>query len=790
MLQDIRFAWRTVRRNASLSIAAALTLALGIAGATSMFAVLDAVLLRQLPYEDADSLVRVWQTTPEGERFSVSDADFVDLRDSLRSTMAAAAFREVGTSRVLTAGTDPRRIMAVDVTPELPEVLGVRPLIGGLEERPDEAAPTIVLGYELWRQAFQSDPSIVGRQVTVDGRPRTVTGVMPEGFSFPEGAEAWMPFAANAGADRDGKELAVIGRLTAGTAIGAARAALPAAAANLEVADPRANAGWGLDVATFDDWLIPTRFRSAVWVLFGAVALLLGIACANVANLLLAHGASRETELRVRAAIGASRWRLLRQTLVESAVLAAIGTATGLLLSVWIVDAARGLGAGRVPRIETASVDVTVLAFAALAGLLTCLLAGLLPALMQSAAGVTLTTSEAGGRTTGRNRIRKVLVAGEVALALFLLIGASLLGTSFARLMAVDPGFDVSGAVAMDLDLPAASEDDAGRVVADVIDRVAALPGVTAAGATSTHPFRQFGYVNNVTPVDRAAEAPPSGLLQAGWRSVTPGYFDALGVPVLAGRAFTDGDTDDAPRVVVVSRSLAERLWPGRDAVGQEIYWGGTSGTPRRVVGVSGDIQDVRIEDDPMPMLFVPHAQVPLPGMTIVARTLLPEAQLAPQMQAVMRQALPSLPVPAVEALADAKASAVASPRMNLLLLGAFAALALVLAVGGVYASLAFSVAERRREIAVRLALGAAPSGITRLIVRQGLTVAAVGLAAGLVAALAASGLLRSLLYGLAPTEPAVYLLAGAALLIAVAGASYLPARRAASHDPLILLRD
>jgi len=372
-----------------------------------------------------------------------------------------------------------------------------------------------------------------------------------------------------------------------------------------------------------------------------------------------------------------------------------------------------------------------------------------------------------------------------VALALLLLVGAGLLGNSFVRLMNVDPGFDVETTLAMPIEHRSSRypDDRVADFYRDLLERVRAIPGVTAAGATATNPFRQFGFSNSVTPEERAAEAPPSGLVQAGWRSVTPGFFDAMGIPVLAGRTFADSDRNGAERVVVVSESLARRLWPGESPIGKRIYWGGMSGRTRTVIGVSGDIRDVQLDAEPPPILFVPHAQVDVPLLTIVIRTPEPVEQIAPAIRQSLRDLDAGLPAPPIYRLAGSRAQATMAPRFNLSLLAAFATTALVLAVTGVYAMLAFMVSERRREMAVRLALGASGPQIARLVLRTGLRLSLLGVILGIGGAVAATELLSRLLYGVSPTDPLTFSAAAAALLAAAAVASYVPARQASRLD-------
>lgn len=795
MLQDLRYALRTLRRHPLIAAAAVLTLALGIGGAATVFTVVDAVLLRPLPFHEPERLVRIWALTRDGARFSFSDPTYLDLSAQTRTLQAVGAYRDVGGTAVLGGGGGPERVRAVPVTASVPGVLGVDPALGRMftpdEDRPASAGRPLVLSDGLWKRRFGGDRDVLGRTVTLDGVPATVIGVMPPRFDFPGGAEAWVPLRADPRRDRDDSDLAVIGRLAPAATLTQLRVEWRARVREIGEQYRQALAGWSADAVPFSEWIVTPRFRDAVWVLSGAVAVLLLLACSNVASLLLAQATARAGEIRIRGALGATRARLVRQLLTESAVLAVLGTSAAVLITAWSVDVLRSLAGDRVPRLDELGVSGAVLAFACLTGIVSCLVFGLAPA-MHAAKADLRTAMDEGFRYSGASRrLRHGLVVVELTLALLLLVAAGLIGNSFLHLMRVQTGFDTARTIAMPVDLPGdAAGDRAALFFGGLLARVAAIPGVADAGATSTDPFRQFGYSNSVTPAERAAEAPPSGLVQAGWRSVTPGFFAAMGVPLLSGRPFAPSDRDGAERVVIVSESLARQLWPGESAVGRRIYWGGTTGRTRTVIGVAGDIRDVRLEADPPPILFVPHAQVPLPAMTIVVRTALDPAAIAPALRQTIRELDAALPAPSIHAVSESRADAAAGTRFNLWLIGAFALTALVLAATGVYAMLAFTVWERRREIAVRLALGATRPRIAGLVLRTGLGLAAAGVLAGTAAALGATRVLSSLLYGVEPTDPLTFAGAAAGLLAIAALACWIPARHASRLDPSVVLRE
>ena len=794
MLQDLRFATRVFSRKPLVAGTAVLVLALGIAGATAVFSVVNGVLLRPLPFTQPERLVRIWELTPEGETFSFSEPAYLDVRAQSRTLSDVAAYREVGGHVILADGGEPQRLNAVPVSASLATVLGIAPQSGRLftaeDDRPGAGERPLILSDATWRARFGGDPGVIGRRVTLSDRPHMIVGVLAPGTDFPPGADVWVPLAASPSSEADNKDLAVIGRLATGQTIQQAREELREIARHVAATRPAANAGWSAHAVPLHEWIVAPRYRDAVWVLFGAVGVLLLLACANIASLLLAQAASRRGELHLRTALGAARGRLVRQLLAESGLLGILGTTAGVLTAVWAVDLVRALGGEHIPRLDSVRIDEVVLTFACLAGLASCILFGIVPAMHATRVDLRASLAEGHRYTSGGQRLRRGLVVMEVALALLLLIGAGLMGNSFVRLMNVDPGFDTSATLAMPVDLPPQRypEDRVAAFYAELLEQIRTLPGVSAAAATSTNPFREFGFGNNVTPEERAATAPPSGLLQAGWRSVTPGFFDTLRIPLHSGRVFNAFDGASSERVIVISASLATRLWPGESAIGKRIYWGGTTGRTRTVVGVVGDIRDVQLDRDTSYMVFLPHAQVDLPAMTVLIRAA-DGATVAPVVRDLVRRVDPTLPAPSIYPIETSRAGTAAAPRFNLALLTAFAAIALALAVSGVYAMLAFTVAERRREIAVRLALGASGARVARQIVWNGLALTAVGVLIGGAAAVAAAGVLSNLLYGVQPTDRLTFAGAAAVLLAAGALACLVPARQAMRLDPLDVLR-
>lgn len=804
-LQDLRYAVRALRRGPGFTLVAVLTLALGIGATTTIYSIVNAVVLRPLPFRAPERLVRVWDINPHGGDFSASDATYLDLRERNRSFQQLAAFSETKRSTVLTGGCapgttvcEPQRLVSSAVTASIFPLLGIAPAIGRtfttMEDRPGGDNDVVVIGHDLWVHRFASDPGIVGRAIMLNGRSHTVVGVMPPGFTFPTPSSLWIPLVLNPARDRDEHDLTVIARLGPGVTLDGAAADVRRVARELGTEHPRTNGGWSARVERFGEWLIGPRLERGVFVLFGAVGFLLLMACANIANLLIARGSARTSEIAVRAALGASRWRITRQLLTESLLLGVLGSGVGLGMASWAVALVRTAGPANVPRLDDVAMDSRAFLFTLALALITSLLFGLVPALQVSPVELNRTLQH-GSRDVaprGRARARGALVVAQVALAMILLVGAGLMFGSFLRLQAVPTGFDASNVITVPLDLPDERYTDAKRLafLMQVRAGIAGIPGVQYVGATSTDPLRQWGYSNDVTPEDRAAETPAGGYMQAGWRSVTPGYFRAMGITLVNGRVLTDADAASREHPVVITRGMANSLWPGQSAVGERLYWGGTDGDPHTVVGVVGDIRDVRLDAEPGPIMFLPYGAVPVSGMTLVVRTSGAPSTVAAAVRREIREADPQLPLPEIGSLTGNRAAALAEPRFRMLLLGGFAAAALLLAVLGVYGLMAFAVAQRTREIGVRIALGAHAPRIFSLVLKQGMLLAGLGVLAGLAGALALTRVLRSLLFEISATDPvvigAVATMLGAATLMG----AWFPARRAARIEPVAALRE
>jgi predicted permease len=805
VLLDARHALRALRRSPGFTLVAVLTLALGIGATTTIFSIVNAVVLRPLPFHDPDRLVRISEVNPHGGTFSSSDATYLDLRERNRSFLLMAAFSDTKRSLVLTDGCapsaascEPVRLQSAAVSSSLFPLLGVAPALGRtfttMEDHKGGDSHVVVIGHDLWVHRFASDPGLIGRDVTLDDGRYTVVGVMPDSFAFPNPAELWVPLVLDPARDRDEHDLTVIGRLGPDITLDRASADLHRVAEELGAEHPRTNAGWSIRVASFDDWMIGPRLERAVFVLFGAVGFLLLMACANIANLLIARGSARRVEIGIRAALGASRARLARQLFTESLLLGLLGAAVGLGMASWAVALVRTLGPADIPRLRDVTMDANALGFTLLLAVVTSVVFGLVPAAQISRVELQPALKHGTRGTTAamHTGLRGALVVVQVALAMMLLVGAGLMFGSFVRLRAVPTGYDLANVLTVPLDLPDGrySVERRRAFFESVRTRIGGIPGVEYVGATSTDPLRQWGFSNDVTPEDRAAENAEGGFTQAGWRSVTPGYFRAMGIPLLQGRALTDADGASSEQPVVITRSMASRLWPGEDAIGKRLFWGGTAGVPHTVVGVVGDIRDVQLDAEPEPIMFIPYGEVPVSGMTLIVRTSGGRSSVAAAVRREIQAEDRQLPLPEIRSLAENRAAAVAEPRFRMLLLGGFAASALLLATLGVYGVMAFTVRQRTREIGVRIALGAHARRVFALVLKQGMVLAGIGVLLGLVGALAFTRVLQSLLFGISATDPAVLITVALLLGVVTMIGAYLPARRAARIDPVVALRE
>ena len=791
LLRDVRGAMRRLVRYRRYSLVVIASLGLGLGAALVVFAMVDAVLLRPLPFHEPDRLVRFWEVTPEGDLFSTSDANLVDFREQIGGLSDLAAHQWSLSRPALLRDGERIGLRALSVTPNFFRTLGVTATLGrafGEEEsRRDGPSRSVVLSHDAWRTVFGSEPQILGRELDLDGQAWTVVGVLPEEFRFsPEKPEIYLPFLLDPHRQRGDHWLSAIGRLAPGAT--PERAARQASAVAAQIAEqyPEANEGWGVRLEPLSESLLGPGVGQTQWILLSAVGLLLLLACVNVANLFMAQVSDRREELRLRRVLGSGRLRIIRQLLTESLLLAFVGAATGLALALAAVPWIRSLDV-RVPRIDEMTVDLRVAAAAALLAVVSSLVFGLWPALGATRSFRDVHSHRAGQRSAGAGRARAFLVACEVALASVLAVAAGLLLQSFESLVAVDTGFADRGVLLARVDLPtepsAESSRDIGAFFSDLVERTRGLPGVVSVGATVTSPFRGPGFENKV-----ATEQEPerSAFVQVRWRAVTPGLFRALGIPILRG---TEMGQAGLRRETVISASLADRLWPGEDPIGRNMRWIGPKGPLYEVVGVVADVQDLEIGVPPEPMVFLPHEMFDRPSMTLAVRTDMPMGLVAPIRR--IASGLDSRTSPPVfSTLAEQRAEALSQSSLSVHVMSFFSLAALLLASAGVFGVVAYSVSQRRRDLGVRLVLGASPGRLVFDLIKQSLVPVGLGLLVGLAAALAVGETMRTLLYETSPFEPAVVL--GVALLLALVGgvSAWLPARRAAKLDPQMALRE
>ncbi len=798
ILQDIRYGLRTLVRSPGFAVVAVLALALGIGANTAIFSVVNAVLLRPLPFRDPGRLMVVESSNPAKgyPEFAVSPPDFLDWKDQGRSFEGMAAFE--ATPFNLSEGSEPERVQGSRITAPMLGLLGVKPILGRdfrPEEDRDGSDLVVLLGHALWTRRFGADPAIVGRAVSINGRKRTVLGILPPEFSFPNRSEIWTPMAFEKQelTGRGAHYLNVIARIRPDATLAGARAEMQGIAERLKTQYKDTNAGWTAVVFPLGEKVVG-KLRAELWVLLGAVSFVLLIACANVANLLLARATERQKEVSIRIALGAGRWRLIRQLLTENVVLGLAGGVLGLLLALWGTDLLVAAGQENLPRFREVSVDLRVLLFTLGLSLATGLVFGLVPALQTSRPDLNESLKEGGrGGTAGRarHRLRGALAVGEIALALVLLTGAGLMLKSFLRLVSVDPGFRADHVLKFDVALPGSkygTDAQQAAFVRQALQKLGALPGVATAAVATTLPLTGdlISYSFNL---DGSGPQAPSDRNSAEYDGVSPGYFHAMGIRVLKGRELRESDAAGAARVAVISDTMANRFFPGQDPIGRRIDINNGPPAWREIVGVVADVKQLSLDGGIRPHVYEPLDQSPSPYVTFVLRTSTDPAGLGTAARHAIQEIDPEQPIAGVETAEALVADSVAQPRFAMLLLGVFAGVALLLAGIGTYGVIAYSVSQRTHEFGVRMALGAGRGQVLALVVRQGALLAAAGVALGLLAAAGSSRVLAGLLFGVSPTDPITYagvalLLTGVALLACV-----VPARRATRVDPIAALR-
>ena len=801
-LQDLLFGTRMLYKNRGFTSVALIALAVGIGANTAIFSVVNSVLLHPLPFRDPQRLIMIWENYQQRggpEREWASPADFRDFRDQAQSFEHVAAL--VGWGPTLTGQGEPEDLQGAGVSYDTFEMLGVEPALGR-NFRPDEdqagAERVVVLSHQFWQRRLAADPTVVGKSLTLSGESFTVIGVMPRGLRFPilNNTDVWRTIgpvlAGNSRCQRDCLILRVMAKLKPGVTIETARAEVTAIADQNAERFPDSNKGVGATLVPLHEQLVGD-VRPAMLVLLGAVGLVLLIACANVANLLLARAAAREKEVAIRAALGASPARLIRQHLTESILLAVIGGALGLLIAFWMVDLLLSFAPPGTPRIEEVAIDSGVLVFTLGIALLTGVAFGLAPALLASRTDFNSALKEGGRDTSATSRgarVRSALVVSEVALALMLLIGAGLLIKSFVNLQRVDPGFNPKNVLRVDITIPRTRYTEPIRSAAfykQLLDRVSTLSGVEYAGAVSSLPLSGSGTDANFA-IEGQPPSEPDRQPVAWYSSITPGYFRALGIRLLKGRELTERDSADGPKVVIISETMARRYFPDSEALGKRLMFGGGKDL-REIVGVVSDVKYFGLSVDSRPSMYFPHAQNPARGMSVVVRTKGDPLTLAAAIRGEVSTLDRDLAVSNVMSMEELVGVSLAAPRFTLLLLGAFAAVAMLLAAIGVYGVVSYSVTQRSHEIGVRMALGARVSDVLKLVVGQGMKLVLGGVGLGLIAAYAMTRAMESLLFGVSATDVTTF--ASTALLLAgvALGACLVPARRATKVDPMESLR-
>ena len=800
LVHDLRFSLRALRRSPGFAAVAVLTLALGIGANSALFSVVDAVLLQPLPYAAPERLARLnHQDREEGVlNGAFSPPDFEDLQARSRSfeSLAAFHFQQDQSGRTLRGVGEPVRLETANVSRDFFTTLGVPARIGrtpAAEENVAGSDRVAVISYRLWRSRFGGDPQIAGRNVSIDGEPFTIIGVMPPEFTYPDAAvEMWTPISLIGEDDiprlRALRWMGVIGRLEPGITVEMAQTETNAILRQIAAEHPASNEGWETAaVAALQDTMVGS-VRPALLVLFAAVALVLLIASANLANLLLARATSRSREIAIRDALGAGRSRLLRQMLTESIVLALLGGALGLVIAFWGVDLLVALAGDRLPRAEAIGPSARMIWFTMVVSVTTGLFFGLVPALRATRSPSTAVLRE-GGRTSteglGRYGLRGLIVVAETALAMVLLIGAGLMLRSFWHMVNVDPGFRTENVVSLSVPIDVGETGGVSALAAQrelIISHLEQVPGVIAVGASKTVPLHGGGEPYSFSMVDQ-----PGTTMRpdAGAFLVTGSYFEALGIPVRSGRTFARADTLEP--VVVINESLARRYWPGEDAVGKSL---GFASTSWRIIGVVGDVRTQGLTRESGSAVYVSMRWAPRSNLKFFVRTRGEPLAMISAIRAAVHDADPTQPIANLTSLDRVVSSTVAQPRLVATLLGMFGALALALAVLGIYGVISFNVAQRTREIGLRMALGADGSSVVRMVVARTARLSATGIVLGTVGALALTRVLTTQLYGVEPADPLTFvivalLLGGAALL-----AGYLPARRAAAVDPVVALRE
>jgi putative ABC transport system permease protein len=802
IMSDLRFAGRQAARNPGFTLLVVMTLGLGIGATTVIFSVFNTVVLKPLPFPQPHQLVRIREVTPEGHFFSISEPDFLDLRESSRAFSHVVAL--VQRPLTLIEAGEPQRVSGVSTTDGLFAMLGIQPSLGVAFSSEDfqsgHETSAAIISNGLWQSRFGRDPGVIGRTLNLDGISRVIVGVMPEGVPPPFAADIWLPLAPDPAANRAEHRLEGFGRLKDGVSLELARQDVARVADLLGEEHPQSNRGWGVSLVTLREWLIGERATRVATVLLVAVGLLLLLGCTSVSNLLLARATARQREIALRASLGAQRSRIVSQLVVESLALAGVGAAVGILATAWALPIIQHVQAGPLPRLTEVAVDRTVLGFTIVVTLATGLICGIAPAVQVGRRGSRRSLNQAGQiATAGTPQIRDGLVVAQLALAVVLLVGAGLLANSFLRLLRADPGFDPDNLLLAEVSPPAEAYPESSREVAvlyrDMLQRIEAVPGVVAAGASMVSPVSISRPADFVGVEGEVAEQ--ADLVSVQWRAVTPGFFNAIGARLVTGRFLDDREASaaaspfdgggDADVSVVINESLARMLRVDDKPIGRRIVWSTPDGISLTVVGIVADIRDVTYPEDPGPTVYLPHSIVAWPTMTLLVRTSGDPVIVAGAVRREIWSVDANIPAPLMISMQDAlDHMALARPRLNMLLMTTFAAAALGLAALGVYGITVYSVTSRIREIGVRMALGAGPAAIVQMVLTRGARVIVAGTGTGLVGAFVLTRFLTSMLYEVRPTDLVTFGAVTLAITAVALIANYIPARRATRVDPRV----
>jgi predicted permease len=806
VFKDIRYGIRGLFKHPGFTAIVVITLALGIGASTAIFSIVNSVLLRRLPYRNADRIVAIQEHDPDGKRGQSTAANFLDWRAQNTVFEHLAAIKQTTTNLALSDHAE--RLELAQTNANFFDVFGITPQYGRLFLPQDEQAghdPVVVLSHALWQRRFGSDPSLVGRPITLDGRNYTVVGIASPGFQYPDKTEVWLPplrLVPELYSNQDVTQsrrmgyLTVVASLKPGVSVQQAAGEMETITARLRQQYPDSNNRRFNRVVALQEHLVGDT-NKLLWLLLGAVTFVLLIGCANVANLLLASGASRHKEMAIRTALGASRARVVRQLFTESTILALAGGTVGLFIAYWGLAAITKLLPADFPRLSEIHMDLRVLGFTFAASMLTGIVFGLAPALQISRSDVQEAIRETGRGTSGsrrQSRFRQALIVVQVALSVVLLAGAGLLFRSFLQLQSVNTGF-VSQQVLTARLTPSGTnyvnDADYAKFYNGVIEKVGAVPGVQDVGLINTLPLYKgptSGFRVEGRPVTTPDKWP-----SVNYRVVSSNYFRAMGIPVLQGRAYTDRDDENAPFVMIVNEQLVREEFPDENPIGKRITFGGTGadGQPRwfEIVGVVANVRSLELREEPTPELYFSARQDLWPAMSLVVRSTVEPASLSASVRQAVNEVDRTVPVADVKTMDHIVSESITQPRFNLFLLGLFGAVAMVLSAAGIYGVTAYTVTQRTHELGIRIALGAQVSDVLKMILGQGMAVIGVGLVAGLAAAFALMRLLRSLLFGVGENDPFTFVAITVVLVLVALIACYIPARRATKVDPLVALR-